>query len=59
MKNKKTYSVSVMLPKNVQLTFVVDAYGFRWIPTEVEKILRVNCPDTYLHAEIIRTEKIK
>lgn len=56
MQIKKTYSVSVILKDGNQSTIEVEAWGISWVPNEVEKTLRVNCP---VDAEIIKIEKTK
>lgn len=60
MKNKNTYSVSVVLKEKSKIdhsvTIEVEAWGIGWITHEVEKNLKVNTP---FDAEIIRIEKIK
>lgn len=57
MKNKNTYKVTTLLSDGVQFTLPITAYGISWIPSAVEKQLRINCPNTYLQAEIIKIEK--
>lgn len=58
MNTKKQYRVTTLLPKGVEFTIDINAYGISWIPNETRKQLRVNCPDTYLFAEIIKIEKL-
>ena len=58
MKTKKTYRVTTILACGTQFVFDVAAWGISWIPNEAEKQLRINCPETYLKAEIIQIQKL-
>ena len=56
MKNKNTYSVSVVYKDGSLSTIEVEAYGIGWISHEIEKTLNVNLP---IDAEIATIKKIK
>ena len=59
MKNKNTYSVSVVLKDGSRIdhsvAIEVEAWGISWVSHEVEKALNLNLP---LDGEIIKIEKI-
>lgn len=59
MKNKTTYSVSVVLKEGSRIdhsvAIEVEAWGIGWISNEVEKALNVNLP---YDGEIVKIEKI-